>query len=212
VSSNERVVRGSFAPRGTRQPRLEDTGYAINTESTGAVLTGRASDLCWHDAKRPVSAAMRSSTSDETRGHHSRSPRRRRCIWPGVGCISVSAVVAPELADQAAVARAFTAAGAEGAGKRERPVCYEGKATSEEATLPAFRLEIGFGLALSRIPFAPKVTLLLEAFNVYNAANLSGFAGDLTSPGTFGQPVSRATQVFGSGGPRSIQLGARFAF
>ena len=57
-----------------------------------------------------------------------------------------------------------------------------------------------------------RATLLLEAFNVYNAANLSGFAGDLTSPGTFGQPVSRATQVFGSGGPRSIQLGARFAF
>jgi hypothetical protein len=55
-----------------------------------------------------------------------------------------------------------------------------------------------------------RATLLIEVFNVYNAANLSGFAGDLTSPATFGQPVSRATQVFGSGGPRSIQLGARF--
>ncbi len=47
-----------------------------------------------------------------------------------------------------------------------------------------------------------------EVFNLYNKANLSDYSGDLTSP-AFGQPSSRATQVFGSGGPRSFQLAVR---
>jgi hypothetical protein len=54
------------------------------------------------------------------------------------------------------------------------------------------------------------VLLIGEAFNVYNAANLSGYSGNLTT--TFGQPTSRATQVFGSGGPRAFQLGMRVSF
>jgi len=29
---------------------------------------------------------------------------------------------------------------------------------------------------------------------------------------TFGQPTQRAGQVFGSGGPRAFQVGARFSF
>jgi len=48
-------------------------------------------------------------------------------------------------------------------------------------------------------------------FNVYNAANLSGYSGDLAAAG-FGQPSSRATQVFGSGGPRAFQLAMRASF
>ncbi len=48
--------------------------------------------------------------------------------------------------------------------------------------------------------------LIGEVFNLYNASNRSGFSGDLTSA-AFGQPTSRATQVFGSGGPRSFQIG-----
>ena len=50
-----------------------------------------------------------------------------------------------------------------------------------------------------------RVSLIGEAFNVYNAANLSGHSGDLTSA-AFGQPTSRVTQVFGSGGPRPFNL------
>lgn len=57
-----------------------------------------------------------------------------------------------------------------------------------------------------------KLVLIGEVFNVFNIANLSGFSGDLTNPSTFGQPSSRATQVFGSGGPRSFQLAARVVF
>ena len=57
-------------------------------------------------------------------------------------------------------------------------------------------------------------------FNVFNIANLSGYSFNLDSavpagrPQTysFGQPTQRITQVFGSGGPRALQLGARFSF
>lgn len=56
-----------------------------------------------------------------------------------------------------------------------------------------------------------RMTLIGEAFNLFNTGNLSGRSGDLLGPG-FGQPTSRATQVFGSGGPRSFQLAARVSF
>jgi hypothetical protein len=57
-----------------------------------------------------------------------------------------------------------------------------------------------------------RLSLIGEVFNLYNAANLSGYSGDLTNPASFGQPTSRFTQVFGSGGPRAFQLGARVNF
>lgn len=56
-----------------------------------------------------------------------------------------------------------------------------------------------------------RLTLIGEVFNVYNAANLSGHSGNLASV-AFGQPSARFTQVFGSGGPRAFQLGARISF
>ena len=56
-----------------------------------------------------------------------------------------------------------------------------------------------------------RLTLIGEVFNAYNAANLSGHSGNLTSA-AFGQPGARFTQVFGSGGPRAFQLGARISF
>ncbi|MCM3904638.1 MAG: hypothetical protein ND866_23320 [Pyrinomonadaceae bacterium] len=56
-----------------------------------------------------------------------------------------------------------------------------------------------------------RLALIGEVFNLYNAANLSGHSGNLTSV-AFGQPTARFTQVFGSGGPRAFQLGARLSF
>jgi hypothetical protein len=56
-----------------------------------------------------------------------------------------------------------------------------------------------------------RVSLIGEVFNLYNKANLIGYSGDLTSA-AFGQPTSRATQVFGSGGPRAFQVAMRLAF
>ena len=57
-----------------------------------------------------------------------------------------------------------------------------------------------------------RASLIGEVFNVYNKANLSGYSGDLTNSATFGQPTSRAAQIFGSGGPRAFQLAARMNF
>jgi len=60
---------------------------------------------------------------------------------------------------------------------------------------------------------------LAELFNVFNTTNIlgvsntnySGFGNVLGSP-NFGQPVTTAGGVFGSGGPRAFQLGAKFWF
>ena len=65
-----------------------------------------------------------------------------------------------------------------------------------------------------------KLSVFAEMFNVLNIANLSGFSFNLDSAApagrpqtfSFGQPTQRITQVFGSGGPRAVQLGARFSF
>jgi hypothetical protein len=56
-----------------------------------------------------------------------------------------------------------------------------------------------------------RMTLMGEAFNLFNIGNLSGRSGDLLGAG-FGQLTSRVTQVFGSGGPRAFQIGARVSF
>jgi hypothetical protein len=57
-----------------------------------------------------------------------------------------------------------------------------------------------------------QVQVFAEVFNAFNTANLSGYSGDLTSTATFGQPTSRFSQVFGTGGPRAGQVGARLTF
>lgn len=57
-----------------------------------------------------------------------------------------------------------------------------------------------------------KLTLIGEVFNFLNIANLSGHSGNLANTATFGQPTRRVDQVFGSGGPRAFQLGARISF
>jgi hypothetical protein len=57
-----------------------------------------------------------------------------------------------------------------------------------------------------------KLTVFGEVFNLFNIANLSGYSGNLRETALFGQPTERVDQVFGSGGPRAFQLGARFEF
>jgi hypothetical protein len=56
-----------------------------------------------------------------------------------------------------------------------------------------------------------RLSLFGEVFNLLNTPNLVGYSGNLISP-SFGQPTGRFTQVFGSGGPRAAQLGARVSF
>jgi hypothetical protein len=56
-----------------------------------------------------------------------------------------------------------------------------------------------------------RMTLIGDVFNVFNLGNLAGRTGDLLGAG-FGQPTSRVTPVFGSGGPRAFQIAARMSF
>ena len=56
-----------------------------------------------------------------------------------------------------------------------------------------------------------RLSLIGEVFNLYNNANLVGYSGDLSNA-AFGQPTNRASQVFGSGGPRAFQLAMRLTF
>ena len=89
--------------------------------------------------------------------------------------------------------------------------------------VPALTLPAGYSfgddfhaldLRLSRsLAVGPRlrVSLIGEVFNVFNASNLSGYSGDLTTAG-FGQPTSRVTQAFGSGGPRAFQIAARVSY
>ncbi len=55
------------------------------------------------------------------------------------------------------------------------------------------------------------LSLIGEAFNVFNIANLTGYSNLLNQP-NYGQPGARVGQVFGTGGPRAFQLGARLTF
>jgi hypothetical protein len=77
-----------------------------------------------------------------------------------------------------------------------------------------------------------RVEPMLEVFNLFDVTNIlgisnvnySGFSNvlvrDSETPGTpgylrssrFGQPVTTAGGVFGSGGPRAVQLAARVTF
>ncbi len=56
-----------------------------------------------------------------------------------------------------------------------------------------------------------KASAFVEMFNVFNYANYSGYTFD-PSQAAFGQQTQRATQVFGSGGPRAVQVGGRVTF
>lgn len=64
-----------------------------------------------------------------------------------------------------------------------------------------------------------KLEPILEVFNLFNTTNVlgvsntnySGFGNVLGTP-TFGQPLTTAGGVFGSGGPRAFQLAGRFTF
>lgn len=60
---------------------------------------------------------------------------------------------------------------------------------------------------------------ILEVFNVFNTVNVLGISntnysgyGNVLGTSTFGQPLTTAGGVFGSGGPRAFQLAGRFTF
>lgn len=70
------------------------------------------------------------------------------------------------------------------------------------------RLSRTFPLGSERV----RLVLFGEVFNLLNTANLVQYSGNVANSAEFGQPGARFTQVFGSGGPRAFQLGARVSF
>ena len=70
------------------------------------------------------------------------------------------------------------------------------------------RLSRTFSFGSERV----RLVLLGEVFNLFNVANIVDHSGNIRSLDEFGQPGARFSQVFGSGGPRSFQLGARVSF
>ena len=64
-----------------------------------------------------------------------------------------------------------------------------------------------------------KLEPIVEVFNLFNTTNVLGISntnysgfGNVLGSASFGRPVTTAGGVFGSGGPRAFQLGARFSF
>jgi hypothetical protein len=71
-------------------------------------------------------------------------------------------------------------------------------------------VRIGRGIGLGA--GGRRVHLFVEVFNVFNTRNLVDYGMDISNSTTFGQPAAGFTQVFGSGGPRAAQVGARLRF
>ncbi len=90
------------------------------------------------------------------------------------------------------------------------------------ATIPQLTLPSNYDFGTSSITQDVRVTKMFaykeryrlsvfaDIFNAINHANLIGYT-TVIGP-SFGQPTARAAQTFLSGGPRAIQLGARFQF
>jgi hypothetical protein len=57
-----------------------------------------------------------------------------------------------------------------------------------------------------------RLSLFGEVFNLFNTANLVNYSGNIANTASFGKAARRSEQIFGSGGPRAFQLGARVSF
>ncbi len=100
---------------------------------------------------------------------------------------------------------------------------YAGKKDATGKTMPTLALpskyELGEGVNTEDVRLTKvftykehyKLSVFGEMFNIFNVSNLSGFNFNINS-GTFGIPTQRAGQVFGSAGPRAVQVGGRISF
>jgi len=101
---------------------------------------------------------------------------------------------------------------------------YAGKAAPNPAQIfPFVTLPHEFDLGRSFNSQDLRVTKLLrfkerlewqifgEVFNLLNTANLTGYVDNLLAP-DFGHPSARASNIFGTGGPRAFQFGSRITW
>jgi len=109
---------------------------------------------------------------------------------------------------------------------------YAGKKDARGQTIAPLALPPNFSLGrffdsqdirlTKKFTFKERYTISMfgEMFNVLNYFNPSGYNYTLDTQNTnaaaqtyaFGQPTQRIGQIFGSGGPRAMQVGARFQF
>ena len=95
-----------------------------------------------------------------------------------------------------------------------------GGQTAPILTLPAnysfndnfFTQDLRVGRTFQLLSEHVRLSVFGEVFNLFNTANLVQYGGNLNEPSSFGQPGARFSQVFGSGGPRAFQFGARISF
>jgi len=119
------------------------------------------------------------------------------------------------------------------------PTSVSGKRTTRDQVIPSIYLPSKFDngdnyfsqdIRLQRtisLTEKVKLTLIGEAFNLFNFSNLAGYGSTLDplvanqdpnappisgQTATFGQPTRRVGQVFGSGGPRAFQFAVRLTF
>jgi hypothetical protein len=115
------------------------------------------------------------------------------------------------------------------AGGSQCPNAVPGTGFRPRVLLPLVRDDLRFGdnfssldLRMSKV-FKIGETLriepIAEVFNLFNIANVLGFSksgysgfGNVLGSSNFGQPVTTAGGVFGSGGPRAFQFAARVTF
>lgn len=57
-----------------------------------------------------------------------------------------------------------------------------------------------------------RLALFGEVFTLLNTADLVGYGDNVANAAEFGQPAARFSHIFGSGGPRAFQFGARVSF
>src|SRR5207302_10374271 len=99
-----------------------------------------------------------------------------------------------------------------------------GKKDAQGTTIPALIVPTGFGFGddfqsediritkTFKIRERFNIQGIFEVFNIFNISNLTFDSSTQNLGGSFGQPTGRAGQSFGTGGPRSLQLGARVTF
>jgi len=115
------------------------------------------------------------------------------------------------------------------AGGSQCPNPVPGTGFKARVLLPKVRDDLRFGdnfssldLRVSKIfKVGERVRIepIAEVFNLFNITNVLGFSksgysgfGNVLGSSSFGQPVTTAGGVFGSGGPRAFQFAARLTF
>jgi hypothetical protein len=100
-----------------------------------------------------------------------------------------------------------------------RPLCCN-QGAAPALTLPAdysfndafFTQDLRLGRSFPLGRGGARIQVFGEVFNLLNTANLIQYGDNIANSASFGQPGARFAQVFGSGGPRAAQLGARVSF